>query len=320
MDPYGRAVDYLRISVTDRCNERCLYCMPEGYKGWARKETHLSAQEIAQVVEAAVSLGFRKFRISGGEPLLRPDIVEIAQRIQSVRGVEWIGLSTNGVLLAPLAGALREAGVCSVNISLDALDPGTYRRITGGALERVLAGLRKAQASGFPSIKLNCVLMRGINEREIWPLVEFAAEHGLPLRFIELMPLTRTDVLKEENFFPVGEAIRLLSRRDCLTPLEEPLGNGPARYHRLEKSGAIVGFIGAITTPDFCESCNKIRLTADGKLRPCLGRHGEVDLLTALRGGADPTALIRETIANKPKDHGFTDNYEPGRPMTAIGG
>lgn len=320
MDPFGRIIDYLRISVTDRCNERCLYCMPEGYKGWSQKETHLRADEIVRLVEAAVATGFRKFRLSGGEPLLRHDLVEIAQGINSVSGVEWLGLSTNGVLLAPKAEALRKAGVSSVNISLDALNPATYRRITGGSLERVLEGIRAAQAASFESVKLNSVLMRGINEQEIWPLVEFAAEHGLPIRFIELMPLTRTDVLNEENFFPVGEAMRLLSQKDRLVPLAGRLGNGPARYHRLEKSGAVVGFIGAITTADFCESCNKIRLTSDGKLRPCLGRHGEIDLLPTLRGEGDLADLIRATIANKPKDHEFTACYEPGRPMTAIGG
>jgi cyclic pyranopterin phosphate synthase len=320
MDSFGRTIDYLRISVTDRCNERCLYCMPEGYRGWAQKETHLQPMEIVRLVEAAVSIGFRKFRLSGGEPLLRQDIVEIARGIHSVSGVDSLALSTNGILLAPLAAPLREAGISSVNISLDALSPETYRKITGGSLEKVLAGIRAARAAGFPSIKLNCVLMRGINEQEIWPLVEFAAEHEIPVRFIELMPLTRTDVLNEENFFPVAEAMRLLSSRETLVPLGERLGNGPARYHRLEKTGAIVGFIGAITTPDFCESCNKIRLTSDGKLRPCLGRHGEMDLLPTLRGAGDLAAFFRETVANKPKDHEFTDCYEPGRPMTAIGG
>lgn len=320
MDPFGRTIDSLRISVTDRCNERCLYCMPGGYRGWGKKENHLTPGEIVRLVEAAVDAGFRKFRLTGGEPLLRRDIVEIASGINKVPGVEWLALSTNGVLLAPLAGGLRAAGVSSVNISLDALSPEVYRRVTGGPVEKVLEGIRAAQAAGFSSIKLNCVLMRGINEGEIWPLAEFAAAHALPLRFIELMPLTRTDVLNAENFFPVAEAERLLSERDTLVPLGERLGNGPARYHRLEKTGAVVGFIGAITTPDFCESCNKVRLTSDGKLRPCLGRHGELDLLPALRGGGDLAALFQETVANKPKDHGFAENYEPDRPMTAIGG
>jgi len=320
VDPFGRTIDYLRISVTDRCNEHCLYCMPGGYRGWGQRENHLSPGEIVRLVEAAVGAGFRKFRLTGGEPLLRRDIVEIASGINKVPGVEWLALSTNGVLLAPLAGGLRAAGVSSVNISLDALSPEVYRRVTGGPVEKALEGIHAAQAAGFPSIKLNCVLMRGINEGEIWPLVEFAAGHALPLRFIELMPLTRTDVLNAENFFPVAEAERLLSGRDTLVPLGERLGNGPARYHRLEKTGALVGFIGAITAPDFCESCNKVRLTSDGKLRPCLGRHGELDLLPALRSGGDLSALFEETVANKPKDHGFSESYEPGRPMTAIGG
>ena len=204
-DFFGRQVDYLRISITDRCNERCVYCMPEGYQGWERRPDHLTAGEIIRVVRVAASLGFRKFRLTGGEPLVRGDILEIASAMGKIPGVEIIGLSTNGTRLAALAEPLRGVGIRTVNVSLDALDPQTYRRITGGDLNAVLAGIRAAVAAGFERVKLNCVLMRGMNEMEIWPLVLFAAEHDLPLRLIELMPLTRTDVLSEKNFFPVGE-------------------------------------------------------------------------------------------------------------------
>ncbi len=322
MDGHGRVIDYLRISVTDRCNERCLYCMPEGYKGWARKADHLSADEIVRVAEAAVGLGFRKFRLTGGEPLIRADLVEIARGIARLPGVETLAVSTNGTRLRDLAAPLRAAGVASLNISLDALDPARYRKVTGGDLSAVLAGLDAAAAAGFDRIKLNCVLMRGVNEPEIWPLVLFASERGLPLRFIELMPLSRTDVLTDANFLPVEEVRARLAERDILAPMEAAgLGCGPARYWRLARSGAIVGFIGAVTTPDFCASCNKLRLTADGKIRPCLGRHNELDLTAALRERAAPVAdVLREAIALKPADHEFGACYEPGRPMTAIGG
>ena len=322
MDSFGRVIDYLRISVTDRCNERCLYCMPEGYKGWAQRADHLTADEIIRVAGAARSLGFRKFRLTGGEPCIRRDLVRIAAGISRCAGVQSLGVSTNGTRLASLAAPLREAGVDSVNVSLDALEPALYRKIAGGEVSAVHSGIMAALAAGIPRIKLNCVLMRGINEGEIWPLIQFAAERELAIRFIELMPVSRTDVLTVENFLSVQEVISRLAERDELSALDSPhLGHGPARYYRLSKSGATVGFIGAMTTSDFCAGCNKIRLTADGKIRPCLGRHNELDLLGALRraeGGVEQ--LLREAIDAKPEDHEFGNCYQPGRPMTAIGG
>ena len=323
-DTFGRVVDYLRISITDRCNERCLYCMPEGYKGWAQRPDHLTAEEILRLVRVAASLGFRKFRLTGGEPLVRADVPEIVRGMAAIPGVEAIGLSTNGTRLATLAQPLREAGVRSVNISLDALDPALYRRITGGDVATVLAGIRAAVTAGFERVKLNTVLLRGLNEGELWPLILFAAEHGLPLRFIELMPVSRADVLTEANFLPVTEVMEMLRTRERLIPQpDHRLGHGPAKYYRLERTGALVGFIGAITNQHFCETCNRVRLTADGKIRPCLGHHGEVDLRTALRrhaSEADLAALLRHAVAQKPQAHAFRDSYTPCRPMVAVGG
>jgi cyclic pyranopterin phosphate synthase len=324
MDTFGRTVDYLRISVTDRCNERCLYCMPEGYKGWEAKPDHLTAAEILRVVRVAASMGFRKFRLTGGEPLVRRDLPDIVQGMAAIPGVEHIGISTNGTRLASQAVTLRQAGVGTVNVSLDALDPGIYQRITGGDVVTVLAGIRAAVAAGYECVKLNTVLMRGVNERELWSLVLFAAEHGLPLRLIELMPVTTTEVLMEKNFMSVGEAMNLLRQKDELIPQPDwRLGFGPAKYYRLKHSGARVGFIGAMTNLHFCESCNKMRLTADGKVRPCLGDHGEVDLRGALRSGAGETAIsqvLAEALQRKPLEHSLRGAYRPCRPMTAIGG
>jgi len=324
MDPFGRKIDYLRISVTDRCNERCLYCMPEGYKGWESHPDHLTAEEIVRVARVAADLGFRKFRLTGGEPLVRRDVPDIVRAIVRIPGVESVGLSTNGLQLAAFAQPLREAGLRSANVSLDALDPEVYRRVTGGDVTRVLAGIRAAVTAGFERVKLNCVLMRGVNETELWPLVLFAAEHGLPLRFIELMPLTSTEVLTEKNFLPCGEAMQLLAQRDELIPQpDRKLGHGPARYYLLKQTGTLVGFIGALTNEHFCEQCNKMRLTADGKVRPCLGNHIEVDLRTALRHGADDDVLkglFESALRLKPLEHQFRTNYQPCRPMTAIGG
>lgn len=323
-DGFGRTVDYLRLSITDRCNERCLYCMPEGYHGWAQRPDHLSAAEILHLVRVAAGLGFRKFRLTGGEPLVRADVVDIVRGLAAIPGVEALGLSTNGTRLAPLAGPLRAAGLRTVNISLDALTPAVYRRITGGEVEAVLAGIRAALAAGFERVKLNAVLLRGLNEDEWWPLVRFAAEHGLPLRFIELMPMSRADVLQEANFVSVAEVMARLAERERLIPQPDfRLGHGPARYYRLEPSGAVVGFIGALTNRHFCETCNRVRLTADGRLRPCLGNHGEVDLRRALRhqaSEAELAALWRLAVAQKPEGHRFRDGYTPCRPMVAVGG
>ena len=321
-DPFGRTIDYLRISVTDRCNERCLYCMPEGYKGWAQRPDHLTAGELVRIAASASQLGFRKFRLTGGEPLLRPDLVSIAAGIAALPSTTSLGLSTNGTRLSSAARDLSNAGVTSVNVSLDALDAGTYQRVTGGRLADALAGIEASLAADFESVKLNVVLMRGVNEDQLVPLVRFAAEHRTPVRFIELMPLTRTDVLDERNFLSCEDArARIESELGPLETLPDyRVGHGPARYARAQ-NGAVVGFIGALTTPDFCGSCNKLRLTADGKLRPCLGRHGEIDLLAPLRAGhADIDGLLRDAIANKPADHTFQTDYVPDRPMTAIGG
>lgn len=323
MDSFGRTIDYLRISVTDRCNERCLYCMPEGYQGWERREEHLSAEEIIRVVRVAVGLGFRKFRLTGGEPLLRSDLLEIVRGIKLNPGVETIGLSTNGTKLAALSQPLREAGVKTVNVSLDALTPEVYRNITGGNVSAVVAGIHAAAAE-FERVKLNCVLMRGKNESEIWPLILFAAEHKLPLRFIELMPVSRTDVLSEANFLPVGEVMQRLREKDELIPQPDRReGHGPARYYWLKRTGALIGFIGALTNLEFCQACNKVRLTSDGKLRPCLGDHLENDLKPALRPQIDEAALRKiflSTLTLKPAEHSFRANYRPQRVMTAIGG
>ena len=215
-DSFGRQVDYLRISITDRCNERCLYCMPEGYKGWEQTADHLTTEEIIRIVRVAAGLGFRKFRLTGGEPLVRRNILEIVRGMRKIPGVEVIGLSTNATKLAPLAESLIEAGVRTINVSLDALDPQIYKNITGGDVNLVVSGIRAAVKAGFEQVKLNTVLMRGVNEQEIWPLVLFAAEHGLPLRLIELMPLTRTDVLTDKNKFfnsPSSAVCRKVARK-----------------------------------------------------------------------------------------------------------
>lgn len=319
----ARTVDYLRISITDRCNERCLYCMPEGFSDWKQRDEILSYEEILATVAAATKLGFRKFRVTGGEPLIRKDVESFIERLLRIPGVEQVSLSTNGTRFAPIAARLAAAGLAGVNISLDALDPELYHRITGGRLEEVLAGIEAAQKAGIRSIKLNAVLMRGINENQIWPLVEFAARKNLLLRFIELMPVSLTEVLDERNFFPIAEAKRLIAGHTAMIPDSAKYGAGPAHYFQLPEYHAKIGFIGAMSDLHFCEACNKMRLTADGKIRPCLGNHGEIDLKPALRPAIDDS-LLRElflsALRDKPPEHQFRNNYQPGRIMTAIGG
>ena len=322
MDSFDRKIHYLRVSLTDQCNERCLYCRPAAYRGWAPRPEHLSTPELIRVITAAVEMGFEHIRLTGGEPLLRPDLLEITQSIRNLPGLTSLSLSTNGTLLAGLAQQLQQAGIQSINLSLDALQPELYRKITGGSFDNFFRGFRSAIDAGFTQIKLNCVLLRGINQQELRPLVQFASEHQVLIRFIELMPLTLSSQHDGDLFFSVQDAQEFLGGSKNLIPKPDYSGgHGPARYFEDKVSGAIVGFIGALTTPDFCASCNKIRLTADGKLRPCLGRHGEIDLRTALRQNThSPESLLREAIANKPKDHEFAAGYEPARPMTALGG
>ncbi|SRR5579862_2488237 len=323
LDAVSRPVDYLRISITDRCNERCLYCLPEGFTAWTEREEILTYEELLHVARAATALGFRKFRVTGGEPLVRRNASDFLAALIAQPGVEHVGLSTNGIRLSASARALAEAGLRSANISLDAVEPAIYRRITGGNVREVIAGIEAAQAAGISTIKLNAVLIRGVNENQIWPLVQFAASRELILRFIELMPVSLTSVLNEENFFPVGEAKKAVASRTAMIPDLTRHGNGPAAYYRLPELSATVGFIGALTDLHFCETCNKMRLTADGSIRPCLGNHGEIDLKPALRPRADAARLRKlflQALRDKPREHSFRDRYQPNRVMTAIGG
>jgi len=323
IDPAGRIVDYLRISVTDRCNERCLYCMPEHYSAWLPRADLLTYDEILAIARIGVRLGFKHFRVTGGEPLLRPGIVDLIASLVRTPGVQSVDMTTNATRLPQLARPLHDAGLRRINISLDALDPALYHAITGGDLAPVLEGLRAVKALGFESIKLNTVLIRGRNDGQILPLVHFAAAQDVAIRFIELMPISFTEMLDESNFLSAAEAGRMIAAEDEMVPLDAVLGFGPARYFKLQRTGAVVGLISALTDLHFCDRCNKMRLTADGRLRPCLGNHLETNLIPALRPALDESALealIRSTLAGKPAEHLFRDNYQPGRIMTAIGG
>lgn len=330
-DSFGHHISYLRVSITDRCNERCRYCMPEEEQKWFSREETLSYDEMLRIVRIGAGLGIRKIRVTGGEPLTRPGAADFCAEVARIPGIEDIGISTNGTLLAKiedgmtLAEKLVRAGVRTANISLDSLDPATYRLTTGrDLLHRVLEGIDAAITAGFESIKFNCVLMKNQTEREIPAIIAFAREKNALLRFIELMPVSTQEVLSSDNFLPVATAKALVEQtHGALTPLPEFKTNGPALYHLVPGTGQKIGFIGAMTNLHFCESCNKLRLTCDGKLRPCLGSFLEFDLLSVVRAGCSDeelSAFFRNVVARKPKEHDFRDNYQPNRKMIAIGG
>ena len=331
-DHYGHRISYLRVSVTDRCNERCRYCMPEELQNWAAKEDILSYDEMLRVIRVGAGLGIKKIRVTGGEPTTRPGLVDFCAEVARIPGIDDVGLSTNGTLLArserngqTLASCLKDAGVRTVNISLDTLDPEAYRRTTGrDLLPAVLDGIDAARAAGFSSIKINTVMIKNQTESAMIPLVQFAREKQLLLRFIELMPVSTSDVLNDENFLPVNLARRIIELESGpLIPQPDYKTNGPAMYYLIPGTTQRIGFIGALTNLHFCESCNKLRLTSDGKLRPCLGSHLEFDLRDALRSGIDEEGLKRlilSTVDRKPKEHDFRNNYQPMRRMIAIGG
>ena len=331
-DRYGHRISYLRVSITDRCNERCTYCMPQELQEWLPRAEILTFEETLRLIRIAAELGVSRVRITGGEPLTRRDVIEFVRRIPEIPGIESIGLSTNGTLLAreigpgeTIASALRAAGVESVNISLDTLDRAVYSQITGRDFhEQVLSGIDAAIAEGFKQIKLNTVLMRERNEDQLIPLIEFAAPRDLILRFIEMMPVSTTEVLDDKNFLPILEAKRMIeSRYGRLIPETEFRTNGPATYYQIPERRQRIGFIGAMTNLHFCESCNKLRLTCDGKLRPCLGSYLEFDIMKPMRAGASDEelkAFFLNVVDRKPEQHDFRDNYQPNRKMVAIGG
>jgi cyclic pyranopterin phosphate synthase len=331
-DRYGHRISYLRVSITDRCNERCTYCMPQELQEWLPREEILTFEETLRLVGIATELGVSKVRITGGEPLTRRDVIDFIRRIPEIPRITSIGLSTNGTLLAreiapgkSMAGALRAAGVGSVNVSLDTLDREVYSQITGRDFhEQVLRGIDAAIVAGFEQIKLNTVLMRGRNEDQLIPLIEFAGQRDLILRFIEMMPVSTTEVLDDKNFMPVNGAKRMIeSRYGRLIPEAEFRTNGPAMYYQIPGRRQRIGFIGAMTNLHFCENCNKLRLTCHGKLRPCLGSYLEFDIMTPLRAGASDQELkqfLLDVVDRKPEQHDFRENYQPNRKMIAIGG
>lgn len=323
-DQYGRHIHYLRISLTDACNLRCVYCMPE-HMTFKRREELLTDEEILRLVRVFADLGVDKIRLTGGEPTIRPRLVELVRRIKSTPGIKELTMTTNGLLLPELALPLKQAGLDRVNISLDTLNPEKFRAITRwGRLEDVMAGIHAAEAAGLEPIKLNCVVTRGFNEEDVVDLARLTLIHPWEVRFIELMPFGDVADFAQSAVVPSRETRARIEA--ALGPLEEIPGydlRDPARPFRLPGAQGRIGFIDTISNP-FCEGCGRIRLTADGKLRLCLLRDREVDLLTPLRAGESDEALKRiivDAVYHKPWGHGLARNIIPKeRVMSQIGG
>ncbi len=324
-DQFQRQINYLRISVTDRCNLRCVYCMPDGGVKSVPHEEVLTIEEIVEVVAAGVPLGIRKVRLTGGEPLVRRGILKLVQKLHQIPEIDDIALTTNGILLEKMAGGLKEAGVNRVNISLDTLKPARFRKITrGGNLDQVWRGINAALDKKLQPVKINTVAIRGFNDDELVDLARLTIGQPLHVRFIELMPIGTSDNWAGGRYIPTSEVQELIT--DALGNLtEEKLvtGSGPAYYGRLPGARGTVGFISAVSN-HFCARCNRLRLTATGQLRPCLFSSQEVDIKQALRAGVGREALtriFREAILNKPDQHDLAARWQDDdRVMSQIGG
>jgi cyclic pyranopterin phosphate synthase len=332
LDDYGRRVDYLRVSVTDRCNLRCVYCMPEeGVRACTHGEI-LRYEEIVQVAETAVALGVRRVRLTGGEPLVRLGIVDLVRMLSAMPGLVDLSMTTNGILLARYARDLVDAGLDRVNISLDSLRPDRYRQMTRwGDLSDALEGIGAAQAAGLSPIKINTVVIRGYNDDEVVDLARRALAEGWHLRYIEWMPVGEVAAVDEAWRAKVVPAAEMRERIEAalgrLVPVDGPEGGGPARAYRLSMAGSgsesTLGFITPISE-HFCGACNRLRLTADGKLRPCLLADREIDVREVLRSGAGPEAIaeaLRRAIHAKPSGHRLACGEGTAeRAMAQIGG
>lgn len=325
VDSFGRVHTNLRISVTDRCNIRCFYCMPEEGVQFKPRHEILSFEEIERFVRVAAGLGVRELRLTGGEPLVRADLTTLVARLAAVPGIDDLAMTTNGMLLPQHAAALKQAGLQRLNISLDAMCEATFERIARRrGLDQVLAGIAEAQRQGFRKIRLNAVAIRGITEHEIVPLARFARQQGLELRFIEFMPLDAEHRWQDDQVLPGDEIrARLEAEFGPLAPAARPDPSQPAVDYRFA-DGSVVGFINPVSEP-FCRDCNRLRITAEGQVRNCLFSTVEWDARAVMRGGGSDEQLadlVRTCVGAKKPGHGIDEPgfLRPGRAMFQIGG
>ena len=324
-DTFNRHINYLRISVTDRCNLRCIYCMPkEGISPIGHGEI-LRYEEILRVARSAAEKGITKIRITGGEPLVRKGIIDLIADLGRIPGIDDLSITTNGVLLEACAQALYQSGIKRINISLDTLDPEKYRKITrGGDISAVLTGISKARQAGFSPIKINVVAMRNVNDGEAVEFARLTLDRPVHIRFIEFMPVAGQTMWEEAQFISSEELQNKISALGLLIPLDADQKAGPAKMFQLEGAQGKLGFITALSS-HFCATCNRLRLTADGKLRTCLFSDDETDLKPLLRGGCSDdelSSVIEQAIQSKPQRHEIREASfkKCSRTMSAIGG
>jgi cyclic pyranopterin phosphate synthase len=324
-DDFGRAINYLRVSVTDRCNLRCVYCMPADGIDKRPHADILRYEELAIIIRAAAELGIRKVRLTGGEPLARLGLVDFVRMVAAIPGIDDLSMTTNGTLLARHARDLADAGLQRVNISLDTLRENRFAQVTRRKrMSDLWAGITAAKVAGLTPIKFNVVVVRGLNDDEIPDFARRTVSDGWNVRFIELMPIGSNVNWAGDGVVPIPEVrARIEQEVGSLEPVRGPTGNGPARYYRLPDASGTLGFIGA-RSEHFCATCNRLRLTADGRLRPCLMSAHEIDLRPALRGGVhqeEIEALLAEAIHQKPRGHRLAEDLSPqDRTMAEIGG
>ena len=322
IDPFGRKVEYVRLSVTDKCNMRCFYCIPQGFRDFEEPDNWLTFDEIERLMRAFASLGVRRVRLTGGEPLVRRNLPQLAARLAAIDGLVDLSLSTNAALLGQHAAALKQAGVSRINVSLDSLDADRFREVTRGDLEPVLAGLKEARRVGLAPVKINMVAMKGINDDEFEAMVDFCLENGFTLRLIETMPVGDTGRDAVDRYIDLQQVRARLAQRYALIPDVMP-GGGPARYVRVGGTDLRIGFITPISQ-HFCETCNRVRLSVDGTLYLCLGKEDKVEFRPMLRGGASHEELreaIVKALALKPERHEFREHPEQViRIMSQTGG
>lgn len=313
IDAHGRSITYLRLSVTDRCDLRCSYCLPKRFRGFRQPEHWLTFGEIERLTAVFARLGVRRVRLTGGEPLVRRNLPELVARLAALPGIEDLSLSTNGTRLAQFAGPLRKAGIRRLNLSLDSLDADRYRALTGGGrLAQVLDGLERARDAGMRPIKINMVVLGGVNDDEVPRLVDFCAAGGYILRLIEPMPVGSTGRTAAQHFVSLQTIEERLARQYDLIPDQTVIGGGPARYLRVAGTDVRIGLITPISQ-HFCASCNRVRLTVDGTLYSCLGHEHSLSLRPLLRANADAATLageIRRLIAIRPAGHRFNERPE----------
>ncbi len=312
-DGFGRRVEYLRISVTDKCNLRCVYCMPEEGLPWLKRNQLLSYEEIGLIVRQMAALGLKKVRLTGGEPLVRKDLPELVRLLRAIPEIEDLSLSTNAVLLPESAQELRDAGIDRLNVSLDSLRPERIDAIARrpGSAERIFAGLAAAEAAGFAPIKINCVVMRGRNDDEVEEFARITRERPWHIRFIEVMPTGENLGVQKDEYVSTDEVLGRLSSIGELAPVPGPAGNGPARYYAFPGAAGTIGVITPMSH-NYCERCNRMRLTADGQLRPCLFGALQTNLRDPLRRGEPIEPLIRETLRIKPERHWLQHGSDQG--------